>query len=246
MTSPITIDGYSAPGYDLPDPDATPVVNISGSAIPGNATGLFLGTGADGSMLRGLAVHSIPGNGITVSAIASQGPADVAIQGCHVGIRRGAFYLGNAGHGIRVFDSGPVTIGKSCDGGSCLGRGNVISSNGGSGVSVMSDSVQIAGNLIGTSIQGHATFVPFGGLTPNGDWGVRIDTGALNTVGGFPAASSNLISGNIAGGVLVSSNSNLIVSNKIGTNLDGDGALPNEGRGRAPRPERAIRSVRLA
>ncbi|HWT02707.1 MAG TPA: Calx-beta domain-containing protein [Pyrinomonadaceae bacterium] len=79
----------------------------------------------------------------------------------------------------------------------------------------------IEGNFIGTSADGTKASANAAGVV--------IDNSSNNTVGGTTPAARNLISGNTAGGVLVSGDSsgNKVRGNLIGTKADGTGALGN-------------------
>jgi hypothetical protein len=61
--------------------------------------------------------------------------------------------------------------------------------------------------------------------------GVGIFTGAtFNTVGGTTAAARNVLSGNTLSGVVMSdpgTANNVVAGNYIGTNVAGNGAIPN-------------------
>lgn len=233
IDSEILIDGYTADGYDVLDPDEAPVVNIGGSQAGAGARGLVVDQGGSGSVLRGLAVFAFDGSGILLTSLAPQALTDVRIEGCHVGIWRGVFYQGNGGDGIEVRSARRTRIGTACDLGGCSGRRNVIADNAGHGIDLSSATFSIVGgNRIGTNTSGTATFVPFGGNTPNGEWGIRIQFGGRNTVGGRPQEAHNLISGNLAGGIQVDDSAgNSILGNSIGTNLAGTQALANDGSG---------------
>lgn len=247
ILSPITIDGYSHPDYAVADPGATPIINLLGGSTAPTTHGLVLLPGADGSVVRGLAIADFPGSAIVISAFFSAGPTGVVVQGNHLGIWRGVFYRGNDQDGVWIASANDNFIGPVC--GSfvgCTGKRNVISSHDRHGVHLSGSSSgnQIAGNYIGVDRFGSSTFVPFGGATPNAEWGVYVDFDAdANWVGSVGSelvtppfgtrrvASGNLISGNGAGGVFLGSDANFVRANSIGTNLAGTGALGNDGTG---------------
>ena len=63
-----------------------------------------------------------------------------------------------------------------------------------------------------------------------------IDGASNNTIGGTTAGAGNLISGNIYDGVLIyddggPAQNNLVIGNKIGTDVSGTVAVPNTGDG---------------
>jgi CSLREA domain-containing protein len=82
------------------------------------------------------------------------------------------------------------------------------------------DSVQIRGNIIGLDRTGE--------LAIGNNEGILIDFGNNSVIGGTDTKSGNVISGNDNSGILIlSSGSNIIRSNFIGTNMDGLSALEN-------------------
>ncbi|GEM_PF-1865232 len=231
ISDPLTIDGYTAPGYDLLDSDARPIVNIGGSQA-GPGSGLLVVAGAAGTVLRGLAVHGFDGSGIVLT-LGTRSDANVVVEGCHVGISRGVFYVGNGAYGIEVRASRTVRIGKSCAGGICTGRRNVIANSDSHGLRIVASLfVDVYGNVIGTDTFGSSTFVPFGGATPNGGYGITVLGGSRSVIGSTTSGGGNLVSGNELGGVLIdSANSIFMRGNSVGTNLAGTAALANQGVG---------------
>ena len=104
----LVFDGYTAPGYQSANPEAPPVVHLSGRRIAGTGHGLWVGPGGDYTLIRGLAIFDFPGNGIRVSPFFAPGPWYVSLEGSHIGVRRSFFYdQGNASHGIEVINAGP-------------------------------------------------------------------------------------------------------------------------------------------
>lgn len=225
---PILIDGYTAPTYNPSDPLENPVVQIDASS-QASGSGLWLTSGADGSIVRGLAIFGAPAAGVLLSSGPGPAPSGVTIEGCHLGVARGQFYTnGNATHGIHVLSAANITIGKTCESNGCTGRGNLISANGQNGVEISADSVSVAGNLIGTDAAGQRTFVNPGGATSNGRRGVEIFSGTGNSIGQSHPESGNLISGNTSSGIRIWTPGNVVLSNKIGTDIHGINALPNQ------------------
>ncbi|MGB7538482.1 MAG: CSLREA domain-containing protein [Anaerolineales bacterium] len=107
--------------------------------------------------------------------------------------------------------------------GGVLGSGaeNVISGNRSQGISILTSHHVIQGNLIGTNAAGTAAI-------PN-DWeGIGVSGGGHeNLIGGAEAGRGNIISGNYEGVVLYSDN-NRVLGNRIGTQRGGEAALGNE------------------
>ncbi len=105
-------------------------------------------------------------------------------------------------------------------------RGLVINRFPGNAVNVSSGGNVIEGNFIGTDAAGTTDL----GNTFSG----ILVAGHGNLVGGPLPAARNLISGNGSAGVVIfccDGNENAIQGNYIGTNRDGNSALPNEGDG---------------
>ncbi len=152
--------------------------------------------------------------------------------------------LGNLGGGVLVTNSGGNIIG-----GAAAGARNIISANAVAGIEIsgqLSSNNQVAGNYIGTNIDGSDRPgspdipTPQPNQPPSQPTGVLLVGVSGNTVGGasFTDPSSNLISGN-AFGIQILGNpsaqtqsapaigSNAILGNKIGTDSTGMLAVPN-------------------
>jgi parallel beta-helix repeat protein len=83
----------------------------------------------------------------------------------------------------------------------------------------------VTASLIGTNLSGTAAI-------PNGGAGIFLDGAGNSTIGGLAAGQGNLISGNAANGIQVSSASgNVVEGNTIGTDSAGGTAMPNGGFG---------------
>lgn len=134
--------------------------------------------------------------------------------------------------GIRIEHAakGNVIGGSRARGSGPLGEGNLISGNGGDGVSIYgvgTDSNVVLGNLIGTNAGGTAA-------QGNSGLGVFIGGGARrNRIGGSAAAERNVISGNGGDGVGIGGETtdNSVACNYIGTDASGANALGNQGSG---------------
>src|SRR5262249_14976730 len=109
-------------------------------------------------------------------------------------------------------------------GGTATGAGNVISNNGSSGIELDSSNNLVQGNFIGTNAAGSAAVA-------NGSYGIWVNGGTGNTIGGTTSAARNLISGNSGNGIEIDSGSTLVEGNYIGTNAAGTTALHNGGIG---------------
>ena len=236
----VTIDGRSAPGYSNGGP---PVLEID---CHGQG-GLQFASGSEGSQLLAVAVDNAAGDGVTLDA------GSVTLDSNYVGLALDGSPSGNHGDGVHIgpTSSGDV-IGANPSGDSGV-VANVISGNGGNGVSLTGSSGDtIVANRIGTNPSGTAAVA-------NGGDGIALSAGSTgNEIGGtdFTDASTgqvnnptgskgqvppvfvvpplgNLISGNNGNGVSITghSQSNVLNGNFVGTTASGNGALGNGGDG---------------
>jgi titin len=247
------IGGTTAAARNLISGNTTTGVTINGSSnrVQGNYIGTDVtgtralpnGTGVDSQgsgMTGGLIGGTDPGAGNLISGneygILLRGQGDV-VQGNTIGTDvSGTQALGNT-YGVYLQSASHNQIG-----GTASGAGNLISGNfgsgafsgGGTGVYITSagsrhpppstDNV-VQGNRIGTDASGtHAL--------RNG-YGITIDDGSNNLIGGPQAGAGNLISGNWFAGVqlLELSAGNSLQGNYIGTDATGTLALRNSGEG---------------
>ena len=133
--------------------------------------------------------------------------------------------LGPVGYyGVQI-----ITAHTNVIGGTAEGARNVISANFYSGVLLSNSATNnsVLGNYIGTDPTG---LLDLGNVVYEG---VRIEANSsFNIIGGTAAGVGNLISGNGADGVIVSSGmGNQILGNWIGTDVTGTNALSNAGAG---------------
>ncbi|MBI1918278.1 MAG: hypothetical protein HYS12_26600, partial [Planctomycetes bacterium] len=143
------------------------------------------------------------------------------VQNCFIGTDvTGTQAAPNGTNGITISDGTDNIIGGAV--------GNLISGNGGDGIGINGTGAQrnvVKGNKIGTDVNGTAAL-------PNGGEGVLIYNGANNnTIGGvLGSTDENLIAGNTKNGVHLTNSgtlANVVVGNYIGTDLSGLQALGN-------------------
>ena len=180
ITVPVAIDGTTEPGV----PAGTPGVILNGDGA-GEADGLLLALGSDGSTIRGLAIrdfHSTSEAGIRVQSDGDQ------IVGNFIGTTEDGTGAAPNGEGI-VLEGNNNAVG-----GPNAGDRNVISGNGDAGVLVnravgMPDGNVVAGNYIGLDVTGQ---------TPdaNGGSGVQVLNATHTVTGGSDPADGNVIAGN--------------------------------------------------
>ncbi len=197
--------------------------DVTGTVAIANAIGVEIASGASGNTIGGLTATPGTEAGNVISGNNGPGISDSGgsnlIVGNLIGTNAGGTAaLANGSDGIDVLASGDTI------GGTASGTGNVISGNTGEGIALSSFSNVIAGNLIGTNITGTLAL-------PNST-GVD-DGGYDNTIGGTAAGAGNLISGNAANGFTTAGDGSddVIVGNKIGTDITGTVALANQGDG---------------
>ena len=185
-----------------------------------------------------------PGGGAPLVVLSQ--PHGLVVQGNYIGTTPdGLAAMGNGSSGINL--NGSATIGGgtgTTPGGACTGACNLISGNGGNGVSLnhhtdnatsltsAANSV-VEGNYIGVNISGTAALGNLGG-------GIQLGAADIHIGGGSPA-TRNVIGGNANnngqginvgfnsfGSTLVGSAEGAIIrGNYIGLRADGTGAIPN-------------------
>jgi streptogramin lyase len=220
------ISGNAGQGIEINGSLATSV-GIFGNLIGLDPTGsVGLGNGINGIAVLGGAGHEFIGPSNLISGNAGDGivllgSSSDLITGNAIGtdltVSRS---IANGSDGILIDDaSTSVTIG-----GTVGGTTNFLSGNGSVGIVIQGGSSQnlVEGNLIGTNRDGSAAI-------GNGIAGILISNAPSNVIG-----LGNLISGNGSvsqgAGIWIegaSATGNAVFGNRIGTNLDGEAAIPN-------------------
>lgn len=167
VTSPVTIDGLTQPGAACPAGAWAPVlqIDLNGGGIA--ADGLSFAAGANGSVLRGLVIRGFNGNGVVLTG------NNNALECNFIGTNNlGTVALPNTANGVRILGTGQVI------GGGLASMRNLISGNGGHGISVEpaaggNQNNAIVNNFIGLSVGGAV------GLGNGGD-GVAVINGAAS------------------------------------------------------------------
>jgi hypothetical protein len=165
-------------------------------------------------------------NGRWGVSIAGAGSDGNVVSGNFIGTdSAGTSAAGNEGDGIMV--SGGAQRNRL--GGTTPGERNLISGNGGTGVTLYETSHNtVAGNFIGTDLGGARAL-------PNRTLGIMLAEGASgNRVGGTDPQDRNLISGNGFGGISVMgsrTSGNSVLGNYVGTDASGSFAIGNQADG---------------
>ncbi len=190
--------------------------NASGTAALGNGTdGILLG--AAGNTIGGNVISG-NGSGLVLMESGTQGNL---VQRNFIGTNAaGIEALPNLGDGLTI--SGL----NNTIGGTAPGNGNVISGNGGNGVSLTGTSNAVTGNLIGVNVNGDA---PLGNTSD----GILLTGASSNSITGNVISANGI--GQSAAGIDLTANSsntafssnNTIADNMIGTNSGGTAGLGN-------------------
>ncbi len=205
ITSPITIDGTTQPGFS-----GTPIIEINGAGTP---SGIGLKVAGGTSLVRGLVINRCSLHGIQF--VQKNGNM---LEGCYIGTNvAGAAALPNF-DGVNLASTSNHLVG-----GTTAAARNVISGNTNFGVrmhGLSNSNNTLHGNYIGVAVDGATDL-------GNGNSGVSINS-FNNKIGGTAAGTANVISGNAQEGVIVSTgpsvSGNLIQGNIIG--LGSDAATP--------------------
>ncbi len=231
------------------------------SVIANGGNGVYLNNAGNGTVADANTVgpgNVISGNnqsGVLILGTSGNGGAN-AVVGNFIGTDasgKNATYLnpagirvsfGNGGNGVFIYGTPNNTIGGTVAGGApanlALGasNSNLISNNAQGGISIFSPANTavasgnvVIGNLIGTDQSGATSTGSDGQPLGNKADGVDIYSGQGNTIG--QQNGLNVISGNLANGVLIATlsdvpaTSNTLSGNYIGTGSSGSDAIPN-------------------
>jgi CSLREA domain-containing protein len=204
----VVIEGWTQGGEGYRGP---PLIEIDGASLSEGSSGIEVG-GSGSAVLQGLVIRDCD------TGIRLGGGGNSVVQGCFVGTdATGTEDQGND-TGILIASPGNTI------GGTRVEHRNLISGNE-SGVFVTdtaSTGNSILGNFIGTDVTGRSRL-------PNG-YGIFTAFGASrNVIGSGLPAGRNVVSGNTEVGINLAqgASANLVRGNYIGTDVDGDAALPN-------------------
>jgi hypothetical protein len=211
----------------------TALANGTTGATYGHA-GVLINFGASFNTIGGTSTSA--GNVISGTVgfgviISDSGSSVNLVEGNLIGVdQSGLVPLPNSSGGVGI-GNGLENLGYASlntIGGTTPGAANVISANGGPGVSIAGSANLVEGNFIGTGRDGTASLGNTGA-------GVALFGGAsLNTIGGTSSAAANVIGNNTGDGVTISGSTtsfNVVEGNFIGTNQGDATNLGNAGNG---------------
>lgn len=201
-------------------------VGLSGVTDLGNGTNGIYILNSGNNVIGGTTLEErniISGNngsGVTIQGAAS---SNTTLQGNYIGVgTSGTEDLGNSVNGVSLVSVNGMTIG-----GTASGAGNVISGNDNAGIYLnVSSLINIQGNTVGLNASGNAAL--------SNNQGIVLQDSSDNTIGGTASGARNLVSGNVAEGIVVrgaSSSANVIQGNYVGLNAGGTIDLGNGGVG---------------
>ncbi|MBV9467786.1 MAG: hypothetical protein JOZ57_00915, partial [Abitibacteriaceae bacterium] len=201
-------------------------LNAAGAAAIPNGTGITFGYYGSGNTVGGAGdgagnvISGNTGDGINLNGTNA---GSNTIQGNIIGLNQaGTAKIGNGGNGITFGN----TTGSSVIGGTTAPMRNVISGNGGNGITDNTGGNIIQGNYIGTNISGSVAL-------GNTNAGILITQGG-DTIGGTATGAGNVLSGNGFDGIIINgakTGGSTIQGNLIGLNAVGTAALGNHGLG---------------
>jgi titin len=187
-----------------------------GASALTNGFGIRVDSGASQNTIGGTSAEArnvISGNDLAGVRIDAAGTTGNTVAGNYVGTDpAGTGKLAN-GTGVRLASGAS----NNAIGGPTAGAGNVISGNTGNGVEFLNADTEhntVAGNYIGVDASGSAAL--------GNHYGVYVPAGP-NSIG-TPGAG-NVISGNLRGGVDITSGGNVVAANFIGTDASGTIAI---------------------
>ncbi len=180
----------------------TPLIEINGTGTGGTALKLYTTSG--GSTIKGLTINRCGNYGVWIQSDGN------TISNNWVGLDNTGSVASANRYGIYISSSTNNIVHNVLSGNTAgVYFGNIANGN------------TIAGNFIGTD--------PTGMSAIGNGYGVRISSGTGNIIGGTTAADRNIISGNSNHAIYISSASNTIIGNYVGTDYTGTAAIPNTG-----------------
>jgi hypothetical protein len=221
ITNPVNINGLSESGSSA----ASPQIEINGAIAGADAFGLLIqpsasGTATNPTQISGLMITDFGGGGVQVNEASYVKLSDLFVGVSVLGTNT-IFAAGNGVFGVFFAAGSNDSL-----------SGSVVSANQGNGVDLgRASNDTLSGDFIGTDATGKGSVDFYGTSLANAASGVAIYAAASNnTIGGTVSGAADVISNNRQQGVWISdsgTSGNLVEGDKIGTTVNGTGALPN-------------------
>lgn len=204
-------------------------VNVSGTqALANDGSGINLNAGAQSNRVGGTTAgerNVLSGNRQNGLQISDSGTLSNIVVGNYVGVdAQGVVAIPNHDNGIVIGSGAQYNV----IGGVSAGERNIVSGNRYNGIGIWETGTAhntVMGNYIGLDATGVYS-------VGNGDWGVRLDSGAqYNRIGGVTPGEGNVISGNRYAGLGLTDSatmSNTVTGNLIGADATGSAPIGNE------------------
>ncbi|MDW5290227.1 T9SS type A sorting domain-containing protein [Formosa sp. PL04] len=225
---PVIIGGRTQSEYAISN---SPVIELDGSGLPINNSGLKIYGFSDTSEIYGLSIGGF--QRLDVSPFSGGYGIDVLsdntiIQSNYIGLKPDGTTLNPNQWGVYFYNSGNNTIGGTDE-----HEENVISGNYSGGVTF--DGLQASNNIV----QGNLLGTDATGLLPRGNrYNLQLLNAPNNTIGGNTPEAGNILSGGVNSqtadidgtGISVTganSTNNTIIGNYIGTDITGTQPMPN-------------------
>ncbi len=199
---PFILDTAILDATTQPGYAGTPLIEINGAGTGGTA--LKLSGNSGGSTIKGFTINRCTNYGVWIQSDGN------TISNNWIGLDNTGSVASANRYGIYISSSSNNIVHNVLSGNSDgIYFGNVADNN------------IIAGNFIGTN--------PAGTSAISNGYGVRISTGTGNTIGGTTAADRNIISGYTTDAIYITSDSNTVIGNYVGTDYTGTAAIHNTG-----------------
>ncbi|WP_376696125.1 right-handed parallel beta-helix repeat-containing protein [Wenzhouxiangella sp. EGI_FJ10305] len=205
ISNQVTIAGDTHPEHD--DDNRTHLA-LKGPET-GSFSGLRLGSGASGSVVRGIGISKFANSGILISGGENYTIENNVLGGFWGGTAWNA--PGNRGQGLDISNANGSQI-----------RNNVIHANDANGVRIRNGSANnvLQGNVVGLR-RPDITLGPFAPISGNSGHGIHIASSA-GTANGIGLFEGNTISNNDGSGILIEADGQVVLGNAIGIPHDGE------------------------
>jgi hypothetical protein len=221
ISDAVIIDAWTQSGWNN-----SPLIELNGNDTGTTKEGFDLVSGSSGSTIRGFIINRFTGNGIEINSSNNH-----VIEGNWIGLSNtGTAASANALRGLYAINSTGLTIG-----GTSTASRNVISGNTQQGIYFDNvDTSFVYGNYVGTNAAGTGDINGTTGNTAQSGF-VLVNGSSGNQIGNTSLGGArNVFSGNNHYGVEIqslTSTSNTVVGNFIGTDATGLAALGNTNGG---------------